>query len=326
MRACVGFLVVILSAGQALAVDPQAAGYRELERVAAVVNEDVVLLSEIEEQLVPALQQLPVTLKGPERTKRVEELRKEVLDGLIADKLLQQQVDALHVEVTSDEVERAIKEVMQQNGLEEGALRQALAQQGMSMAQYRDTLRKQLLKAKIINIKVRNRVNLTEQDIQSAVARRARTQKREYKVRAQHALFLVAADATKDVEEAQRVRAETLLARAKAGAEFGALAKELSDPPTQNGGDLGFIRRGDMAVPAFEAAVFGTTPGQTVGPVRTPLGWHVIRVLERRTLDNRNPEQVEKDLRDQLMAEELERAFKRYISELRNNAHVEVRI
>jgi parvulin-like peptidyl-prolyl isomerase len=79
-------------------------------------------------------------------------------------------------------------------------------------------------------------------------------------------------------------------------------------------------------MPEFEKAAFESEPGQVVGPVRTRLGWHVIEVLERKALDQRSAEAAQVELREQLMAEEMERAFKRYVSELRNQAHVEVRL
>src|SRR5688500_4028636 len=108
---------LFLTSSLAAAVETSAPGYREVERVVAVVNDDVVLLSEVEEQLVPMLGTIPTTLKDQERHKRVLQMRKDVLEGLIADRLLQQQVDALQVDVTSDEIDRAIAEIKNQNGL-----------------------------------------------------------------------------------------------------------------------------------------------------------------------------------------------------------------
>jgi parvulin-like peptidyl-prolyl isomerase len=101
--------------------------------------------------------------------------------------------------------------------------------------------------------------------------------------------------------------------------------KTESDPPTHNGGDLGFFKRGEMT-PVFEEVAFNTPVGQAGPPVRTPVGWHVLKVVERKSLDDRSEDELRKDMREQLMAEELERAFKRYVSELRNLAHVETRM
>ncbi|MBI5493667.1 MAG: SurA N-terminal domain-containing protein [Deltaproteobacteria bacterium] len=315
---------VLLSAADALAVETTAPGYREVERVVAVVNEDVILQSEVEERLLPALNTLPASLKGAERQARVEHLRHDALEDLVADKLLQQQIDELHLEVTTEELERAIKEVKAQNGLDDTQFRQALAQQGMTMAVYRDNLRKQLLKAKIINIKVRNRVTATERDLQAGVARRMKTRKVDYKVHARHAAFLVPEGAPPDQVEAARQRALAFHGKVVAGASFDALVKTESDEPSRGGGDLGFFKRGEMNR-AFEDAAFSTPPGGTAAPVRSPLGWHVIHVVERKSLDERPRDEVEREMREQLMGEELERAFKRYVSELRNQAHVEVR-
>lgn len=322
--AVAGVLGALLLPATAWAVDPTAPGFREVERVVAVVNSDVVLLSEVEEGLLPALGQLPRTLKPAERQKRIEELRREILDNLVADRLLKQQVDALGVDVSSDEVDHAINEVKKANGLDDTSFRQALAGQGMTMGQYREGLRKQLLRAKIINIKVRGRVNVSDHDLNSAVGRRMRTRKVEYRVHARHALFTLEADADPDTVEAQHQRALAFYKRSKAGEPWEKLAPT-SDGPTQSGGDLGFFRRGDL-MPEFEAVAFTTPPKTVARPLRSALGWHVVQVLERQSLDNRPVEQVKAELKEELMAEELERAFKRYISELRQQAHVEMRL
>jgi peptidyl-prolyl cis-trans isomerase SurA len=305
------------------AVDPQAPGYREVERLVAVVNDDVVLLSEVEEQLVPMLGSLPASIKGAERQQKVDQLRKDVLDSLIADRLLQQQVDALHLDVTTEEIDRAIKEVKTQNGLDDQTFRQALAQQGMTVSMYRENLRKQLLKAKIINIKVRSRVAVTDRDLDASVTRRLKGRKVDFKVHAQHAVFLVKADAPAMVGEGQKTRAQAFFERVRLEPQaFEAMIKTQADAGS---GDLGFFRRGEMT-PVFEEVAFKTEPGQVAAPVRTPVGWHVIKVVERKNLDERKDEDLRRDLREQLMAEELERAFKRYVSELRNQSHVEVRL
>lgn len=325
MRCWAGCLAVAAWAAPAWAVDVTAPGYREVERVVAVVNTDVVLLSEVEEQLVPLLNTVPANLKGEARQKRVDALRHEVLESLVADRLLQQQVEALGIETTSEEVDRAVREIRTQNGLDEEQFRQALAQQGMSLGQYRESLRKQLVRSKIINMKVRGRVSMTPQDLDSAVARRMKHREPgEFKVHVRHALFLLSKDASDEDVEAQRLRAERFFLRVKAGEDFGALVKTESDAPTQGGGDLGFFKRGDM-MPEFEDLAFRTLPTQVASPLRTPVGWHVIQVLERKSTDTRTEEQHLADVREQLMNEELERAFKRYVSELRSNAHVDVR-
>jgi parvulin-like peptidyl-prolyl isomerase len=324
-RAAAVVAMALGGAVPAAAVDVGAPGYREVERVVAVVNDDVVLLSEVEEQMVPLLGALPASLKGAERQQRVDQARRDVLDGLVADRLLQQQVDALHLDVTTEEIDRAVNELKTQNGLDDATLRQALAQQGMTLGAYRDNLRKQLLKGKIINIKVRSRVSTQERDLDASVSRRLKGRKQDFKVHARHAVFLVGADAAPEETERQRARAQRFRDRVAAGESFDALVRTESDPPTQGGGDLGFFKRGEMT-PVFEEAAFGTPPGRVADPVRTPVGWHVLLVVERKNVDERAEEEVRRELREQLMAEELERAFKRYVSELRNRAHVETRL
>ena len=95
-------------------------------------------------------------------------LRAEVLDTLVADRLLEQQVKVLKLEVTKREIVTLVEDLQKRNGLTPEQFEQVLAGQGMTMAEYREGMRKQLLKMKIINLKVRSKVKVSEQDVKIA--------------------------------------------------------------------------------------------------------------------------------------------------------------
>jgi peptidyl-prolyl cis-trans isomerase D len=124
-------------------------------------------------------------------------------------------------------------------------------------------------------------------------------------VHARHILFKLAKDAPPEQVEATRKKAEAARARLASGADFAALARELSDDPgsKDKGGDLGFFQRGQM-VPPFEQAAFSLEPGQLSEPVRTDFGFHILRVEERRPAEDRTYEQVREELARELLAED----------------------
>lgn len=294
-----------------------------VDRIVAVVNKSVVLQSEVETLLEEMMRAEPPPA-GANLDKARAARRGEILDGLIAEKLLDEEVRKLRVDVTEAEIDRVVKNVMAENNLDEEKLKMALQRQGLSLEDYRDELKKQLTKMKIIQLKVKSRVQVTDQDVKSRLAQRAALEANDYRVRARHILFLVPpGDDGKAAEE----KARAARARADRGEDFGALAKELSEDPgsKDRGGDLGEFGRGEM-VPEFERAAYAAEPGKIVGPVKTAFGWHLIQVQGRVAVKTKSASELEEDIRRRLYEGEVEQQFKSYVDELRREAHIEKRL
>ncbi|HXV37118.1 MAG TPA: peptidylprolyl isomerase [Myxococcota bacterium] len=148
-------------------------------------------------------------------------------------------------------------------------------------------------------------------------------------VRARHILLSVAADASPEQREAVRLRAEGLLERVRAGADFAELAREHSEDPgsRSEGGDLGFFARGQM-VGAFEEAAFAREPGELGELVETEYGFHILQVEEHRAAQQRSFEKVRDELAREMMSQELARTEARARAErlaeaIRNGASLE---
>lgn len=132
--------------------------------------------------------------------------------------------------------------------------------------------------------------------------------RREEQVRARHILFKLAQQAGAEEEARRRGEAETTLQRIQAGEDFAALASQLSEDPVsaQQGGDLGFFKRGEMVKP-FEETAFGLKPGVVSDPVRTDFGYHLIKVEEMQEAGYEPFEAVRTELRTRLAREEVRR-------------------
>ncbi len=293
-----------------------------IDGIAAVVNKSVVLRSEVEAVLDQMMQAEPVPPGGDVPLARATR-RAEILETLIAEKLLEDEVRKLRIDVTDAEVERVVKGTMQEHGLDEAKLTLALQRQGLTLDEYKDGLKKQLTKMKIIQLKVKSRVQVTDQDVKSSYAQRKALDAGEFRVRARHILFLVPQG---ESGRAQEQRAKDALGRLQGGAAFAALAKELSEDPgsKERGGDLGEFGRGEM-VPEFERAAYTAAPGTVVGPVRTAFGWHLILVEERVPLKSKPEDQALDDIRKRLFENEMEAQFRQYLDELKRDAYIERR-
>ena len=312
----------------ALASAPPFAGRahaRVVEKVAAVVGDNIVLASEVEEKVGPLMGDVNRIPDPDKRSARASALRREVLERLIDDELILQQATELKLNVSSEQVDSSIEEIKKQNGIDDDQLREALRGQGMTMAAYRADLKKQLLRFRVLNIAVGSRVNISDEEVKSYYDRHLKDGTNTL-VRASHIFVAIPDGADAATVREKEAQARKILERAKGGEDFAKLAREVSDDAATRaeGGDLGYFGK-DMLPKAIEELVFSMKPGEIEGPVRADRGFHIIKLVDRKLKDPKPFEEVKDDVRMQLRQKEMERQTKSYIAELRKKTLVDIR-
>jgi parvulin-like peptidyl-prolyl isomerase len=203
---------------------------RMVEKIAAVVGENVVLASEVEEKAGPLMSDISKVTDSDKRAARASSLRREVLERLIDDELILQQAAELKLTVTSDQVDSSIAEIKKQNNIDDDQLREALRAQGMSMANYRADLKRQLLRFRVLNIAVGSRVNVSDEEVKAYYERHmkgsANTQ-----VRASHIFVAIPDGADRAVVGEKQAQANKILERAKTETSPSSRARCPMTPP-----------------------------------------------------------------------------------------------
>jgi peptidyl-prolyl cis-trans isomerase SurA len=314
-----------LAALVAVSLFASVASARVVEKIAAVIGDSVILGSEIEEKAAPLLTEVSRLPDPGKRTARAAALRREVLERLIDDELILQQATELKLTVTSEQVDASIEEIKRQNNIDDDQLREALRAQGMSMAAYRTDLKKQLLRFRVINIAVGSRVTISDDDVKTYYDRHMKSGA-NVQVRASHIFISIPENADATAVSEKQAQAKRLLDRALAGEDFAKLAREASDDPATRaeGGDLGYFGK-DMLPKAIEEMVFAMKPGEVRGPVRADRGFHVIKLVDRKSKDPKPLDDMKDDIRMQLRQKEMERQTKSYLAELRKKTLVDIR-
>jgi len=314
--------VALLAAGLAA---PGVARARIVERVAAVVGDQLVLASEVEEHVAPLMADVNRIPDPDKRAARAAALRREVLERLIDDELILQQATELKLSISSEQVDASIEEIKKQNNLDDDQLREALRQQGMTMAAYRADLRRQLLRFRVLNIAVGSRVNISDDEVKSYYDRHMKSGT-NVEVRASHVFVAIPDGADATVVKEKQAQAQKILERAQAGEDFAKLARETSDDAATraDGGDLGYFGK-DMLPKAIEELVFSMKVGEVRGPIRVDRGFHVIKLVDRKEKAPKPLDEVKEDIRMQLRQKDMERQTKIYLSELRKKTLVDIR-
>jgi peptidyl-prolyl cis-trans isomerase SurA len=250
-----------------------------LDRIAAVVNDGVVLSSELDEQVAMVgerLQSQKLELP-PENV-----LRQQVLERLVLQEIQMQRADRAGLQIPDEALNNALEEVAQRNRIPLSQLPDVLAQQGIDYAGYRDAMRKELTLSLLRQRDVLQRISVTPREIDQYIERQknAPSENSEYNV--SHILIAVPQAATPEQLEEAGAKANRVYEEAKKGEDFARLALANSSSQTAlDGGALGW-RKG-TELPTFLAEVIAKLePGQVSEPLRTPTGYHLIKLNEVR--------------------------------------------
>lgn len=302
-----------------------------VDKIAAVVGTDIILLSEVNLRAQPQLQELEKASAGGGSAMMVERRRSEIirqaLKEIIDDYLVRQQATEMKVEVTTEEVEAAIANMARENGIDLETFEQVIVSRGQNMMNYRAEMRRNLLKYKVLNLRVRGRVNITEEEARQYYNGQVRDVRATGTFEGAHILVRVPPDARALEVSQLRKRAEEIKARLAAGEEFAGLAAELSedDVTSKKGGSFGVLSSGQLN-PALDRAFLDLEPGETAGPVRTKEGFHILRLIGREDLGVQPFSEVKNRIINQLMQEAMVRQQEIWLKELRLLTFIDTRI
>ena len=309
-----------------LALILSAPGDRVLDRVAAVVNGDPVTLSELQEKAGLEWRRIQSMRDGQARDQARAKALQVALDQIVAERLLEAQAKELGVEANDAQVDAAIDDIKKKNHLDDEQLDRALDEQGLDRPGFRRQLRRDIEAFRLLELKVKTRIKVTDEDVKSWYQSHPKEFAGDERVHARHIFLPVPAGASPTEEAGIRAQADQVLERLKAGEDFAAVAKQVSKGPSAaEGGELGFVKRGAIQ-PELERAAFALEAGQVSPLVRTRSGYHILKVEERKTGATLPFDEVKDAIRDRLASERVESQRAQYLTELRKDAVVEVRL
>jgi len=300
----------------------------KVEYVVAVVNDSIILNSELQARSLPLLAEAQQINDPKERERRLAKLTSQTLDMMVNEELIVQAAEAAKVEVESSEVQAAIDSIKQQNNLDDAALTSALAAQGYTLQAYKQELRRQLLRLRAENQLVAPKVNISDEDVRARYDQMARRTEQVQAVKLSHMLFKTAEHPTEQQIAAAKAKATAAMDRVKAGEDFAKVAATESDDDSTKttGGELGWFQRGSMATPEWEPIVFAMDKGDVRGPIAGPQGFHVFTVTEVKRSDLQSFDQMKEQIRTELRRRETEKQEAVWLEELRKKAYIDIKL
>jgi peptidyl-prolyl cis-trans isomerase C len=289
--------------------------------IAVMVNDIVITESEVDARMKPFLERAAGRIDPNMIEQYKRRLRTQALDGMILERIMDEQVKKAGITISDSDVNDKIGELLAQQGMTMEGLKSMLVAQGQSFDEFKQQMKKGLTYEKFVDHQV-GPVEINDADALNYYKENEEDYNKPEEVRASHILIKVAQSATEEEKAAAKAKIEKLLKELKGGADFATLARENSDCPSRvKGGDLGFFERGSMVKP-FEDAAFGMQPGQMSDVVETQFGYHIIKITERKPAGQTPFEKVKADIIKTLQQVKKGESFRQYINKLRAEAKV----
>ena len=254
-----------------------------LDQIVAVVNDDVVLASELTREIRKRLSQMP-DAKRPSQSI----LARQVLERLIIERLQLEQAERNGIKIADERLNRAIASIARQNNMTLAQMRTTLEAEGLEYAAFREQIRDQLTIRQLRQRQVNNQVNVTDQEIEHFLQSEAGQDKENTEYKLAQILIAVPPAAVPAEVAAAKEKADRLVKALREGADFTALAIEHSDGQNAlQGGDLGW--RAATRVPSvFTHLITRMNPGEVSDPVRSAGGYHILTLMDRRVVGEKH--------------------------------------
>lgn len=309
---------------------PQIVVSEIVDKVIAVVNDDVITLSELEKETEGIYSRVAQSESEENVLTAINKARNDALDSMIDQRLIQQKADQLGVNVSPGEVDAAFEQMRTRNNLSPDEFILKLHESGLSEEAYRKRLQESILQNKLLSIDVRSKIVVTDDMVQDYYNN---SYLPEMGGETYYLLQIgLDWDANLSGEELQKAKNEAKNTAEKArnlaleGKDFKQLARDFSNlPSAEDGGDLGTFTLDEMAS-AMKDAVKNLQAGQISPILETSAGYQFFKLLSK----EKNPsvtttpyDEVKEDIKEKLYDEKLKKTFKQWVDDLKNNAYIQ---
>ena len=291
-----------------------------VEEIVAIVNDDIITLSEFKEYHDSLYQMMRSQLQGEEFEKQYEREKKDMLDRMITDLLLLQLAKKKQYNVGED-VKNYVEKLKRENNIETDAqFQQALLQQGIQYEQFLKQIEENILRQLLISQEVDRSIVVDETEGVNyyKLNQPEFVEPEEYKLRA---IYLSTETRSADELEAKKTEISD---KAAAGQDFAALAAELGDSPLkENQGDLGFIKKGQLDK-TLEEAVAKLKVGETAPWVQAKNGWYLLKLEEKKESRLKPYDEVKKDIWEKIFMQKKSKKLAEFLTDMKAKNYIKI--
>jgi peptidyl-prolyl cis-trans isomerase SurA len=301
------------------------AGSEVLDRIVAVVNEDIILLSELRERMAPFAQR--IRQQGfdlDQERQMLFKVRGEMLDRLVDEKLTDQEIKRNGIQVEETEIDNTIERIKAANSFTDEDLRGYLEREQMTIEQYRNQIREQILRTRLVNYEVKSKIVITEAEIRAYYDSHPELYGGEIRYHLRNILKRVPEFSTDAEKAAVQQQMQQIRSQIQSGEAFADLARTDSQSPSAaDGGDIGEFGKASLS-PQIQAALDGLTPGQTTEVLDTDQGFQLFYVEAINRTEGKPLESVKEEIHEKLFSEVVDKKFLSWLEDLRSGSYIKI--
>lgn len=292
-------------------------------RVVAIVNDELITLHELNTRIKDLTGLEPESLRLRDE-KDYLKTRREILEFLVDEKIANEKIRELRIEITPENVDAAVEKIKRDNNFTQEDLIANLRSQGTNYEAYRKNIQNDLKRLQLINVEVKSKIIITEEKIKEYYNQHKAKFRNEGKVHLA-TIFLKQKGGSSRIEDSPVYRkAKEIVMRARNGEDFAGLARRYSEGPgTQDGGDLGFFKT-DQLDPELSRIIKDMPIGGVSEPIARPSGMQIIKLVERQERRQKSLDEVREAIYAILFREEVDKSYSLWIKELREKAYVKI--
>lgn len=296
-----------------------------VDRIVAVVNDDIITLFELNRSFKPYAERIKQSGFAPEKEQEMlYKVREDILNQLIDQKIEDQEIKLSNITISKKEIDETIERIKSLNFYTDEDLRAALAKEGITMEKYRQGLKEQMLRTKLVNIKVKSKIVITNKDIKSYYENNPDKYGGMKKYHLRNIIMTVPLLADEKEKLEIQTKMDSVLEKLIAGESFKTLAMIYSESSmAAKGGDLGWFELDNLS-PQLQNAIKEMTAGEFTPVLDTDQGYQIFFVEDVETTPGKPLEEVSPEIERILFNEDVDKKFRAWIEDLRKQSHIKI--
>ena len=323
LACCAIYIVLFYMFGFSIIVSAESAEI--VDRIVAVVNDDIIVLSELDELFKPYAARIrALGYPFEKERKMLFRVREDILNQLIDRKLTDQEIKKSKIAVSEKEIDSTIERIKEASFYTDEELREALAGEGLTMEVYRKRIKEQILRTKLVNLEIRSKIVITREDIKSYYESHSDKYCGEKKYRLRNIIMRVSPFANEVEKLAVFKKMEAILAKLKKGEPFENMAGINSESSlAAEGGDLGLFGFDELS-PQLQEAIKGINAGEFTSVLDTDQGYQIFFIQEIVKTQGKSLEEVSPEIEEKLFNEINDKKFQSWLENLRKRSHIKI--
>ena len=323
------FIFIIVSwlvpVGQPLPVSAQTNDAVLVDRTVAVLNDEIITLYDLNKALKPYITNIKALGYSAEKEREtLYQVRNDLLDQLINQKLTDQEVKRLSIQISEDEIDKTIERVKKSRSYTDEDLRNGLAQQGMTLEDYRNEIKEQILRTRVVNREIKSKVVITSDDIKAYYDNNQEKYAGEKKYKLWNLFFKIPSYADASVKQAGMDKLKVFEDLLEQGEAFENLVSQNSGSDSSvQGSDLGIFRFEELSQ-QLQAAVKDLKAGEYSPILDTEFAYQIIYVEKIIETQTQSMAAVETEIQETLYNEYVDARFQEWMEELRKRSHIKI--